>query len=195
MKRRNAIILLGTLTAMIAGYVAWCGRCFYLKRELVFEEEDTPALIREEFEDWHARTNMDLTAEFTWESFRHHLVRPMSDEDRFLRITGFSGFPGSPVWQLRFNRNRGICNVRVSGWGFDKDYETLTWTECYDVSFPELTNPGDPFIPHPDAWRNILGVSMEGEPGVPLPANAPERAWEQLKKLERMGKPEREDEG
>lgn len=96
MKRRNAIILFGSLVLLCAGYMAWCGRCFYMKPKLGFPS-GVPADVREQFEHWYGHNDILRPEPFAWDAFRHMLMHPWSDDYRLLAVEH-----DGVVWRIDF---------------------------------------------------------------------------------------------
>ena len=167
MKRSRAILLFSGLSFSILGYVAWCGRCFYLDQELEFGSEP-PVEVRETFEEWRSMTHIDLTAELTSERFLEHLMHPGSTEDRSLkawRMEGGGTGPTANLWMLSINRSSGTFTVLVN----QEDPESpFQWRTVYS---PAILSS------NPEAAAALFDLTNVGV-GTPLPADVVERAEE-----------------
>ena len=130
---------------------------------------------------------MDLTAEFTWESLWEHLAHPMSVGDRQLDVLAPSqDFPPSHIFLMTAPLGWSVCidsgDVEAPGVKHGGNHHSTwlihvcapdgDWTEHYLIDY---------FDSSPFSSPRYGVVTMDGEPGMPLPPDTPERALEKLR--------------
>jgi len=83
MKRRNAIFLGSVFLMMLAGYVAWCWRGYYLRPSMTFSENlppDAAAMM----EGWHQQDPLWAPSPFSVMDAARRLSRPWEEEKSFI---------------------------------------------------------------------------------------------------------------
>lgn len=81
MKGTGSKVVAAVLALLLAGYLAWCGRVFYLKPQLVF-----PADMPEEYQqmalDWHQANDLPKSEPWSWRRFSAELRYPFRQPAR-----------------------------------------------------------------------------------------------------------------
>jgi hypothetical protein len=85
MKRKRALLLFGSTTVLLLGYVAWCARTFYLTVP-VPELREIPAPFRAEARRMVVDHALDKPDHFQLQAMLHLLARPYDCEPKPIRI-------------------------------------------------------------------------------------------------------------
>jgi hypothetical protein len=183
MKYKRAIIIFGPLTLLVAGYTAWCMRCFYLPVKLEFPP-DTPPDVRAQFEDWHARTHLNLTRDLgdplARELLLKILMHPGDREHRAMRAYRAGGgitydpplwLVSGPNWIHPDGRRLSFYVTVRAG---EPAKAATRWTESLVILEPSARSPGS--FTHID--------QINSNRGRPLPENAVELLFKQAAEWE-----------
>jgi hypothetical protein len=85
MKKKRALLLFGSIAAMLAGYAAWCGRTFYLSLPLP-ELREIPEPFRVEARRMIVDHGLAKPDHFQLQALLHLLARPYDCEPKPVRI-------------------------------------------------------------------------------------------------------------
>lgn len=114
MKKNRALILSGSITLLILGYAAWCGRAFYLSVP-VPDLFDAPAECRADVRDLLKKYQLSNPEPFSWQLFLRFLTKPYNSQPCTIRVEDLTPDPATG-FQLMLLLRRERCH---GWWGPD----------------------------------------------------------------------------